>query len=104
VSHVPCDPRHGARTVDALPASVYNHTVARPDLRLRAPDPATFSRIIDSLTLCPGRAPDCPEDLVTEMTGGTQTSIEPRRKKHQGDYYPVSRHRPRTQGTHLSYG
>ena len=46
MSHVTCDPRHGARTVDALPASVYNHTVARPDLRLRAPDPATFSRII----------------------------------------------------------
>ena len=58
----------------------------------------------DSLTLCRGRTPDCPEDLVTEMTGATQTSIEPRRKKHQGDYYPVSRHRPRTQGTHLSYG
>ena len=56
------------------------------------------------MTLCPGRAPDCPEDLVTEMTGATQTSIEPRRKKHQGDYYPVPRHRPRTQGTHLSYG
>ena len=51
VSHVTCDPRHGARTVDALPASVYNHTVARPDLRHRAPDPATFSQIIGNLTI-----------------------------------------------------
>ena len=51
VSHVTCDPRHGARTVDALPASVYNHTVARPDLRHRAPDPDTFSQIIGNLTI-----------------------------------------------------
>ena len=51
VSHVTCDPRHGARTVDALPVSVYNHTVARPDLRHRAPDPATFSQIIGNLNI-----------------------------------------------------
>lgn len=81
---------------------VYNHTTSsRPDVRYRAPDPATFTSLIANLKPCPNQDCDKEREIHQEMTR-PQAIIEPRRKKHY--YYPAYFQQRQHNETHLSYG
>jgi len=76
-----------------------NHSISRPDMNKRAPDPAIFKRLTDDLRKCTNRFCDLFLDAGDSKTNG---KIEPRRKKH---YYPnYFPNRAITNDTFISYG